>query len=792
MSTPRPERPSSSLSESWATLSASDIHSEDDAYSIHTDNASLVGASVPDDVASLDDHDEEHSESEDERTDTDSHCSEPHGYLRPIYHDEEESGDNNLTATASFLTNPDPVIFEEPDHWPATGTVELKHTVCTIDDIAVEDPTKDRAELTATICQTVSHEGLHLDRPFRVLYVGSSHFKGAVLDKLGDVLVANSKTITPSSSIDSGRFHVVPTAFGPDSSPNYAELLPLHVQLTVDECTAAYEDVEQPDKITLILKNGDRHSSYRAGPDYTISSTSEWALPDLAIFFLAESETSAQLARRYIAFYFMRRHGVPCMFISEKPLWGGEHPAYPVDSRLIHVGIEERHLSTQQVSVIGRCPIDLNTFESICPEQLNRNLAAVINAPKPVKAPAKRPTEVHKSHDIEKYPQNSTLHHIVNSVYEPNPLLKHVTMALIGLITMSLGYAGIKYMIILFIQYLGYSATSYSLGVPATPRTTVWSTAERMPILPPLATNDIAVSACGGGNSLAINEYIAEISRPIAGKPNESDRFQVYVIGDCHVVIKAPSTTGWRKGSRFDVKVTKGEGEYSFDFSRLFDGVYALRLDREVAYGVMNVTITTKTKPIVDQVTVVDFGTPWLKIDNWKRAAHSLSSLFSNELNDAQAGLSKAYDRVSLDLQPITKAVHREYDLVRDESIQRARETANLLAVKSKKWREDMHRDVRTGIASSSALLRDRAGSVQTGVSEYIHDAWTSVYQQAKRVNVSAPKVTIADLGHRVREMRKSRALATAQQHVRGLTHWCRTQDSPLYEKEHTARLGSL
>src|SRR5437667_9434651 len=51
------ERPSSALSEGWATLSASDIHSEDDIQSEQTDVASLIGQSGPDDVASLEGRD---------------------------------------------------------------------------------------------------------------------------------------------------------------------------------------------------------------------------------------------------------------------------------------------------------------------------------------------------------------------------------------------------------------------------------------------------------------------------------------------------------------------------------------------------------------------------------------------------------------------------------------------------------------------------------------------------------------------------------------------------------------
>ncbi|KAJ5973435.1 hypothetical protein N7481_010645 [Penicillium waksmanii] len=51
------DSPPKVLSESWATLSVSDLHSEDGSRSEQTDIGSLLDQSTPDDVASLDDQD---------------------------------------------------------------------------------------------------------------------------------------------------------------------------------------------------------------------------------------------------------------------------------------------------------------------------------------------------------------------------------------------------------------------------------------------------------------------------------------------------------------------------------------------------------------------------------------------------------------------------------------------------------------------------------------------------------------------------------------------------------------
>src|SRR2546423_936501 len=75
---------------------------------------------------------------------------------------------------------------------------------------------------------------------------------------------------------------------------------------------------------------------------------------------------------------------------------------------------------------------------------------------------------------------------------------------------------------------------------------------------------------------------------------NKSDRFQVQVIGDCHMIIKAPAKLKVkRRDPSFKISVTRGnELLDNLSLSKLFDGVYTVQIDREDAYGLLNVTIT--------------------------------------------------------------------------------------------------------------------------------------------------------------------------------------------------------
>ncbi|EEP80211.1 predicted protein [Uncinocarpus reesii 1704] len=374
------DRPASSLSESWATLSNSDAHSEDDWRSEHTDNISLVGHSVADDVASLDDQD---LDSEVDTDDTESHASESRGFLPPIYRETANDTENGHIMQASFMSTSESILFDEPDDWPSTEPVELKHTLQVLDEAEASRIGFPRCipdhNLSVTVRQSISKQAIDVDRPFRVLYIGDPGFKHSVLEKIGDTLVASPKNSLYASSTNSSRFHVVPASFGPDSTPNYAELLPIHVQLVVEECVSATTSLgpENPDGISLSLKGRETVTSTRAGSGFQLMSASSWVAPDITIFVMGDNDDFATLVTRNCALAFTRRHNIPSMIISQSPLWRRPNDSVPLDTRTLHLCLEITDPTTGDSQVLGRYPIDLETFENIAPSQLNRNLASL-------------------------------------------------------------------------------------------------------------------------------------------------------------------------------------------------------------------------------------------------------------------------------------------------------------------------------------------------------------------------------------------------------------------------------
>ncbi|KAF7616052.1 hypothetical protein AFLA_009555 [Aspergillus flavus NRRL3357] len=240
--TPRP------LSESWATLSASDVHSEDGSRSEQTDVGSLIDQAGPDDVASID---EQYSGSEVDGNEDDDYDSKSNVFgsqeLPALFPQIRGSiDDSNITTKTAFRQSTESIEFAEPEKWPEVEQVELKHTIRMFEGIEADELKSQfsinlrDSILTATVQQTMTKKSLDTDKPFRVLYIGDPEFRNIILDKIGDVLVSSTCSDFESSSTESSRYHVVPTSFGTGAVPNFAELLPIHVQLIVDECPGSF------------------------------------------------------------------------------------------------------------------------------------------------------------------------------------------------------------------------------------------------------------------------------------------------------------------------------------------------------------------------------------------------------------------------------------------------------------------------------------------------------------------------------------------------------------------------
>ncbi|OXV06237.1 hypothetical protein Egran_05995 [Elaphomyces granulatus] len=774
------ERPSSSLSESWATLSTSDIHSEDGTRSEQTDVASLIGQNGPDDVASLDE--QESSSEADGNDEEQSNISEsqelPHLFARG----EHGIHDSSMTMKAALQMTSESIEFSEPEEWPQVERVELKHTIRILNGTEaaeLRDPLplgSANSLLAVTVQQTMTRHSLDLEKPFQVLYVGDQEYRPIILDKIGDVLVSSPTDSLGTNSTDSFRYHVVPTSYGAGATPNYAELLPIHVQLIVDECLEASSQAQapKPSTITLKLKNRPSCTSSWDGSQYHLNSSSPWTLPDVAIIFISDRDDDVALRTRHLAYTFMKTHGVPVMLVSEDPLWKKKDTGLiPFDYQSLHMCLESRHRLTGEAVVLRRYPIDVKTFESIAPAQLNRHLASLCGPTKKqisqATSPSAKPLEKDHFHDDE---EDLGYKEFSYRARELSPTLRLVTLTIVFAIVISLGYSAIRAAILLLAQSFARSAMS-NIGSPmpgSVPTPTI-SSVETFGQTS-LSLKAMSVSEFRSSSSKPEARSTAElIGVPVAlteAQP-DVDAFQIQVIGDCHVVIKPPLRfASVKKPPKFSVSVTRGNQTLPYELAMLFDGMYSLRLDREDAYGPLNISITARSRPPLDQTTEVDFGTPWLKIASWKRAAHAVSSQLLKDINTAQAGLTEISNRLSMDLQLwIGDVVRRSHALwqrtksLRHDSIPLSHGTSETVLSRSKRLSEAVKRGALQKFSSASIVLQEHARALNRDALE-LRNTLSTLRMPTQGMDW----ICISD---RLRNIKKSKPLATAQRRARTL-----------------------
>lgn len=111
---------------------------------------------------------------------------------------------------------------------------------------------------------------------------------------------------------------------------------------------------------------------------------------------------------------------------------------------------------------------------------------------------------------------------------------------------------------------------------------------------------------------------VSIVEHPFSPRANDSENFKVHIIGDYHFVLTPPKHwASLRRAPKLLIRIQRGSEEVPFEAEKLVDGVHAVRLDRTDAYGSLNVTISTRSKPKIEQNLKVDFGSPWFKMSSW-------------------------------------------------------------------------------------------------------------------------------------------------------------------------------
>ncbi|KAI9679024.1 MAG: hypothetical protein M1829_001694 [Trizodia sp. TS-e1964] len=648
-------------------------YTDEEAQDDNTDSCASIDGHGIDDVASIADTDF--------TDDTASSIAESHGIPtfggldQPTEADDITGSGTTITDDDSYPRPPLSIEFEEP---PSFGSDQISviHTIShyteeqTIEILRHLHLDNPPDHLIATIRQTMTKDGLELTEPLTVLYIGDSEARGDILAKIGAAFVVRSLTSSylDGSNYPPSRFNVVQYPASESSRPTAVELVDsLGHQMIADECTSALNSKVdgKPDTLTLFCADKIMYSSKREDAGYTLELPGRWKLPHIAIFFSTEQDSMMVRQTRFFARSLMARHMVPTLFISENShlskLSDKTWDIHGLDPHSLHICLESRSAGPLGNRVHRRLPIDLTTFLNMDARQMNRNLAFLtglhdgrdITRPSTLDRNISLSTNGLATLDLEKMSHGSDqkgdcsfkLQTLVRSfpallAFFLTCLMSGVMLALIHQRHSEESWGGSDNAI----QIVRTSSATGALSTisPSSLQTTTISVLNTAPSSRAFATpNSLAAAP-----NLDIASMLLESAKSMS---NDSAEFKMHIIGDCHMILRPPLRfRHLRKAPKLFVTVTRDDKEVEVQLSTLFEGVYALRLEREDAYGSLNVTVWTVSKPIIQQTFELDFGNAWFKVAGWKRAAKSISKQLGKDIFGTRNGLQRALDGVSV------------------------------------------------------------------------------------------------------------------------------------------------
>lgn len=738
----------------------------------------------------------------------------PHNYQRSDRMlPSDEPGRLALTEP-DFPQEIDVIEFDEPSvtNLNSLRFTEVSHTLKMIEKHnappeALND-VLDRAQgqIAVTVRQTMTSYSLSPEGgQYKVLYVGPSTIRDSIIQKIGTALATTLRhsTLDPESSRPS-KFNVVPiSAFGEETSPEVVLIDSSGLELTVEECvTASFARKESGnDSLKLDLSNGTSIESTWTGSKFSISK--KWGLPDVAIFCIPDNDNLSSKMTRQFARSFMSRHKVLSITISQSSLW--ERPATEpttLDYLAPHICLESRKSSLAQAQIIRRFPIDLATLLNIDAGQMNRNLACLAAAPGSSRMRSQEYKKAAK--DIlnkNSWSARELYDSLVSDVridglkglnrYEYIAGFAVMLMSVLGMLVVGFGLT----------ELLGASRVSNSRVFPTT---SIMPSTSKIIISTPSST--VIPLALPGSSSVVASSTSSAVPQPSNGKtlstntdlasflldaytlaPNKSQQFKVHVLGDCHIVLRPPHwLSKMKKAPKILFKILRKDVELEHQLTTLFDGVYALQIPREDAYGLLNVEVWTENKPVINENFEVDFGCSWLKAAGWKKATLVLKNSVRKDLQLVQTGLSIVYDQTKTGLSTFVR--QQKQNVVGKQSAEKARlksrlkvaaRTKELIVAQTRDLQRRFSKRVLTSKAALSTKLMRKAEGFTKDLTVYTAEKSSLILHQAKTFTRAA-KATNEAMAHGLQALGK-RHLRENQK--RALKMWWTMQGVPKQEK---------
>ncbi|KAL6244036.1 hypothetical protein RBB50_008905 [Rhinocladiella similis] len=604
---PASDARSSSLDDSWASLTDVESSNEDDIRSEHTDVGSLLDVHSSDDVHSVvEGLDMSEGESTDEGDIGDTST--------------EDLGCTSVlkTSTAKLSVQREPTLESSLIHnlghfqdeaesefagYPHTWTYTTARPIMQDDARKVSQALGDEHETTkynSVTNMTLLNENVDLNALdyFKVVLLGShvEQFQPEIQRKLGDALV--SQRLTGKAKRTSiSRYHLVPNSFGPGAEPDFADLVAIDKQIDFDCYDMIEEDGSLGPDSRLMLRNSQTNSevvSKWTGQTHMVV-TPRWIPPDLAVICVELDERQRMDENSHALLKFVTRHNIASIVIRMDRGWFGKYSDSIWRPDWLFETIETSAPdTTHKEEVFSKQPVSMASFLNLDSAALNKHIAFITSTTAEVS-----PSEPHTGSEIREEMLTKNLDNSGSFLVRNAPTIKSAFMVLwVISIYVFLGaqlWSGV------------YDAFSGSSGdttrdVSGSINMVYTCTSELR------ATSEAALQDSASIATVSDTNLAAVSSGLGTSMTEDAVHFQVGIAGDNQLVVKLPRVaTNRKKRSPLAVVLERDNEPIHAAVHEIFDGVYSVQLHPREAHGEVKVHLAM-SKPDLSETLTISFG----------------------------------------------------------------------------------------------------------------------------------------------------------------------------------------
>jgi hypothetical protein len=753
--TKRQEAASSLEASSYELLNDDSVDSEDGG---RTESLASIDGNTPDDMSSIADTEESDDDSFIfENAEPRSHHMASSATPRFGYTSNTDPDTSSLATTRADARSQPPLTLDfvesewrsEEDDVPSTYLYQTIQGLANMPDLIQQ---YGSPEIRITFKQSLSKTYMPPKRPFRILFAGepTDWMREEAVKKIASALAAGRGSISDSSSSSqqsSSRFSVirVPTESGYSTKVQLIDST--DIELIVTQCVGASRHGTGFAAITTLNLND--------APDLEFAACNfdkgSWlgTIPDIAIFCHPDapayqlSHSLEELGQHRLIRDALDSQGIPILDISTVVPFRQCPESYTYGSKSLRLCVEGRDAGEIEFRVLETLPINITSFLDLNPGQLNRHLAHIIhsgsgelstaNALASQKGSAASQGKPGLSSAVRDWLSNveipnrsewaDRINNMTTRAWHSRGSLFVAVVVTFSMFAAMLGQKAAIYESLYTKQAVQDAVSSSSISSFAASIPSLWSQA---PVTGPTQVPVTAIQTPESHSSNKISTSRVEKSlglpftKDLSPKFNDSGEFKIHIIGERHLVLTPPRQfLKLRKPPALFVRVARAGCPVPSSVSKLNQGVFAVELERQHATGTLNVTIWTKSKPVVNQNFTIRFGSPWLKLSAWAYSAGKLSKSVQDDVALAQTSLKAVSSSLAAGLRNGKETVeHGTASIIRQTTswTKKAKRGSQSVAEHLQEAQREAAQQVALGVRTSKELSQRLQRRLTAGV----------------------------------------------------------------------------